>query len=115
MTNLHPADAARVERTARTIANGGRCDHGRQRRECLICIELEHAERGSVTLRAAYAFGDFPPIRLVRTVDDLVDVIARADDVVRMIEQLPVRRHIRGLPMGGLRARIAAGPPASAR
>lgn len=58
---LHPADSERIERYARTIANGGRCEHGREVRECLVCIQLEHAEKTSVAVRAAYGSGDWPP------------------------------------------------------
>lgn len=59
----HPADQARVDRLARAFARDPwpTCDHDRQTRECRACIELAHAEIGSVTVRAAYAFGDWAP------------------------------------------------------
>lgn len=85
-TTLHPADEASAERIARAIGrDDSRCEHGRPPRSCLICIQLTHAEKTSVTVRAAYAAGDWPP----------------------------ARRPIRGLALGGLRRRIAAGAPAT--
>lgn len=73
-SDLHPADAAHAAR----LAHAGReygvhyfsdvlltisppCEHGRPVAECLICIQLRHAEVSSVTIRAAHAFGDWPP------------------------------------------------------
>ncbi len=67
MTTFHPADQARVDRIARAGIRGHRngsgfiCDHGRRPNECRTCLELEHAERNSIAVRAAYAFGDWEP------------------------------------------------------
>lgn len=65
--DLHPADQVRSDRIARAgirgyEAGGGFiCDHGQRPNECRTCLELEHAERNSLEVRANYAFGDWPP------------------------------------------------------
>lgn len=64
--DLHPADQAGRDRHHRAMNGPGgtmapRCDHGRRIGECATCIQLTHAEQGSVAVRAAYAFGDWPP------------------------------------------------------
>lgn len=82
-TDLHPADQASAERIARAIGRGGTCDHGLPPGTCRTCLELRHAEQRSVVVRAAYATGDWPPARS--------------------------ERPIRGLELGGLSRRIAAG------
>lgn len=70
---LHPANQVQADRHGRAFARanvlpaaalGTRipiCDHSLRLGECRTCIELRHAELGSVTVRAAYAFGDWPP------------------------------------------------------
>lgn len=81
---LHPADRVHAERAARIVrqiyaligADGrdsgesviipvNRCEHGMPPGECRACIELRHAELGSVTVRAAYAFGEWPAALLL--------------------------------------------------
>lgn len=66
---LHPADQTAADRHARSIrrcqgrrsATAYRCDHGEAPGYCRTCLELRHAEQNSVTVRASYAFGDWPP------------------------------------------------------
>ena len=72
---LHPADQVHADRLSRafrrdvqTITADGIgeaivavCDHGRPLMACRPCVELRHAEASSVAVRAAYAFGLWPP------------------------------------------------------
>lgn len=68
---LHPADQAAADRIGRSFQRLAgrpapapdilRCDHGRLIGECRTCLQLRHAEERSVTVRAAYAFGEWPP------------------------------------------------------
>lgn len=89
----HPADQARVDRIARAerrmflTDSPPMCDHGRFIGYCRTCIELTHAELGSVAVRAFYAFGVWPP--------------RRSDG-----------RPFTSYRIGGLARRIAAGAPA---
>lgn len=69
---LHPADQVHADRITRALdrlhAQPGhqpRCDHGRIPGECGNCLGLRHAEENSITVRAAYAFGDWQPAEAV--------------------------------------------------
>lgn len=80
---LHPADLSHERRISRVLARlhaapayEPRCDHGRLAGECGNCLSLRHAEEHSIAVRAAYAFGDWPPVDHSRCTPDTCEEVA---------------------------------------